>query len=56
MIRQVAQMAKPFLEKGQLVNACDKLVRESTALWKKCDEVVDDITAVIIALNTDSLV
>jgi len=38
------------------MNGCDKLVRESTALWKKCDEVVDDITVVIVALNTDSII
>jgi hypothetical protein len=48
-------MAKPFLEKGQLMAGCEKIVRESTNLWKKCDEVVDDITAVIVALNPEAI-
>jgi serine/threonine protein phosphatase PrpC len=44
----VISTVAPFYAKNDPEGACDKLVREATAAWKREDEVVDDITVVII--------
>jgi serine/threonine protein phosphatase PrpC len=41
-------MAIPYILKNDLDGACDKLVKESVAAWKREDEVVDDITVIIV--------
>ena len=38
----------PFYHKNDPDGACEKLVRESTNAWKLEDEVVDDITVIIV--------
>lgn len=40
----------PFYGKNDPAGACDKLIRDATNAWKKEDEVVDDITIIIIFL------
>jgi serine/threonine protein phosphatase PrpC len=44
----------PFWMQGNPEGACDKIVKESVAHWKKEDEVIDDITVVIVFLNAKS--
>jgi hypothetical protein len=38
----------PFFHKNDPDGACEKVVREATNSWKREDDVVDDITIVII--------
>ncbi len=45
---EVMHLVTPFYAKGQPELACDKLVTESVNWWKKEDEVVDDITAIVL--------
>jgi len=49
--QQIIDMVVPFYIKNNLESACDKLVRESTLCWKAEDDVVDDITCVVISLK-----
>jgi serine/threonine protein phosphatase PrpC len=48
--KTVMNMVIPFYEKNDPSGACAKLVEEATNWWKKEDEVIDDITVVIIFL------
>eukprot|EP00347_Sterkiella_histriomuscorum_P005738 403355459 len=48
---EVVQMLVPFWLQNNPEGACDKLVKESVAHWKKEDEVIDDITCVVVFLN-----
>ena len=41
-------MVIPYYKKNDPEGACDKLVKESVMAWKREDEVVDDITIIII--------
>mmetsp|Transcript_20353 Transcript_20353/g.17652 ORF Transcript_20353/g.17652 Transcript_20353/m.17652 type:complete len:225 (+) Transcript_20353:1403-2077(+) len=49
--RQVINMIVPYYQKNQLELACEKVIKEATLRWKKEDEVIDDITCVIVGLN-----
>lgn len=49
--QQIIDMVVPFYIKNNLESACDKLVREATLCWKAEDDVVDDITCVVISLK-----
>lgn len=42
----------PFFIENQPEAAANKLVREAHARWKQEEEVVDDITVVVIFLDT----
>lgn len=44
-------MIAPFYIKNDPEGACEKLVKEAVAAWKKEDEVIDDITIIIVFLN-----
>lgn len=48
---EVMNLVTPFYAKGQPELACEKLVSESVRWWKKEDEVVDDITAIVLFFN-----
>lgn len=48
---EVVNMIVPYWLQGNPEEACNKIVKESVAHWKKEDEVIDDITVVIIFLN-----
>ena len=41
----------PFYLKNNPEGACDKIITESVNWWKKEDEVVDDITSIVIFLK-----
>ena len=41
-------MCIPFILKNDPDGACEKVVKESVAAWKREDEVVDDITIIIV--------
>jgi len=47
----VMDMCIPFILKNDPDGACDKLVKESVAAWKREDEVVDDITVIIVVFG-----
>jgi hypothetical protein len=41
----------PFYEIGNAEGAAEALVRESCLKWKSVEEIIDDITCVIIFLD-----
>jgi hypothetical protein len=41
----------PHLQKNKAEEACDSVIKESLACWKKEDDVVDDITIIVIFLK-----
>lgn len=45
------QLVLPFYLKNQPEAACEKLVKEATLAWKREDEVIDDITCIVIFLK-----
>ena len=47
----VLKLILPFYNKNQPEKACDKVIKESVAWWKREDEVVDDITIVIVFIK-----
>ena len=49
---QVCEIVLPFYIENQPEAAANKLVREAHARWKHEEEVVDDITVVVIFLDT----
>ncbi|EAS05229.2 protein phosphatase 2c (macronuclear) [Tetrahymena thermophila SB210] len=51
---KVVSLVTPYYLKNDPEGACDKLIKESTAMWKKEDDVVDDITAIVVFLNKPS--
>jgi len=44
-------MVDGFFNNNNPNGACDKLIDESLKQWKKEDEVVDDITAIVVHFN-----
>ena len=48
----ICEMVIPFYIENQPEAAANKLVREAHARWKHEEEVVDDITVVVIFLDT----
>ncbi|KAL4513107.1 hypothetical protein ABPG72_017792 [Tetrahymena utriculariae] len=51
---KVVSLVTPYYLKKDPEGACDRLIKESTAMWKKEDDVVDDITAIVVFLNKSS--
>ena len=49
--KDVQDLVLPFLLKNNPEGACDKLVNESVAWWRREDEVIDDITAIVLFLK-----
>ena len=49
---QVAAMALPFYPSGQAEQAANTIVREAAKTWKEREDVVDDITCVVIFMDT----
>ena len=47
----VARLVFPYVEKNAPEAAANALVKEATKRWKKEEEVIDDITCVIIFLE-----
>ena len=48
---EVARIVFPFLEKNAPEAAANLLVKEATKRWRKEEEVIDDITCIIIFLD-----
>ena len=46
-------MVYPHYYKDESEIACNKIIKESTRLWKLNDDVIDDITCLIIFFNKD---
>ena len=47
----VVDMCVPFIKKNDPDGACDKLVKESVAAWKRNDVCQDDITVIIVVFG-----
>jgi len=45
-------MALPFYPSGQAEQAANTIVREAAKTWKEKEDVVDDITCVVIFMDT----
>jgi hypothetical protein len=41
----------PFYEQGDIQGACDKLTSVAVDRWQEEEEMIDDITFIIIFLN-----
>lgn len=50
----VARLVYPYVEKNAPEAAANALVKEATKRWKKEEEVIDDITCIIIFLDVKS--
>jgi len=48
---EIVNIVAPFWHANNPEGACEKIVKESVAHWKKEDEVIDDITCIAIFLN-----
>jgi len=48
---QVVEMVVPFWEANDPEGACDKLISEAVYHWQNEDEVIDDITLIIVFLQ-----
>lgn len=46
--KNVCDIVMSYYKKGDPDGACNALIKESTKLWNKEDEVVDDITAIVV--------
>ena len=47
----VCKMVKPYFEKNEPKGAVDKLIKESVKFWEQEDEVIDDITVIVVFFN-----
>ena len=48
----VAKLAEPFYSQGLAEQAANAIVKEAANQWKQKEEVIDDITCVIVFLDT----
>ena len=48
---QVMDIVNPYFKNNDLEGASEKLIEEAVKRWKKEDNVVDDITVVLIFFN-----
>ena len=48
---QVAQLALPFYAAGHAEQAANTIVREAAKTWKEREDVVDDITCVVVFMD-----
>ncbi len=50
---QAVEMVVPFWVEKDIEGACDRLVNEAVIRWNAADEAVDDITCIVIFINTE---
>ena len=50
--KRVAEIAMKFYESGQAELAANTIVREATEQWKQREDVIDDITCVVVFMDT----
>ena len=48
---EVVRIVVPFYKSGDIQGACDELVKAAKQTWLQEEEVIDDITCVIVFLN-----
>jgi len=48
---EVIEIVGDFYESGDAEKACDELIKIASKKWRSKDNVVDDITAIVIFLN-----
>ena len=48
---EVAKLALPFYAAGQAEQAANTVVREAAKAWKEREDVVDDITCVVVFMD-----
>lgn len=49
---EVVRIVVPFYKSGDIQGACDELVKAAKQTWLQEEEVIDDITCVIVFLNS----
>ena len=52
--KAVVNMVIPYFLRNEPEKACEKLIKEATNYWKKEDDIVDDITAIVIFLKNSN--
>jgi hypothetical protein len=52
---QVAQIILPYYKNGQAEQAANSIVKEAANQWKMKEDVIDDITCVVVFLDTQLL-
>lgn len=52
--QNVASLIYPFYVKGNIEEAVETVVEEAFTLWTQKDEVVDDITCIVLFLDNNS--
>lgn len=50
--QEVADIVNLFYKKNDAEGAADKLVKEARERWEKEEEVIDDITCIVIFLES----
>jgi serine/threonine protein phosphatase PrpC len=45
---EAVEMVVPFWRRGDPEGACDKLIQEAVKNWEQEDEVIDDITVIVV--------
>ncbi len=50
--QEVAQLVYPFYVSNDAEGAADALVREARRRWEREEEIVDDITCIVVFLET----
>jgi serine/threonine protein phosphatase PrpC len=48
----VVRIVVPYWKEGDMQGACDALVKEAKSTWLQEEDVIDDITCVVIFLNS----
>ena len=49
---QVSAIVQPFYALGQAEQAANQIVRDAANQWKQREDVIDDITCVVVFLDT----
>ena len=50
---QAVELVVPYWLDKDIEGACDKLVYEAVSRWEKSDSSIDDITCIVIFLNSE---
>jgi len=48
---QIANIVLPFYHSGQAEQAANTIVREAASQWKQREDVIDDITCVVVFMD-----
>ena len=49
--QEAVEFVGPYVERGEIQKACDELCKLASQKWRAEEDVIDDITALVIALD-----